>query len=138
MMNSVIFNKTAIYIMSNSVVAEILCETLNDGPCELVKLHNGLIIALTPNAMGCYRNHNALHDPLGNGLLSFCALDPQQQIQFEEQHCITTYSGGYVGLRDGKALLIAPHKARLYPNNQDGLRGLNCLAELELPDIDVL
>ena len=27
---------------------------------------------------------------------------------------------------------------RLYPNNQDGLRGQNCLAELELPEIDVL
>jgi len=65
MMNSVIFNKTAIYIMSNSVVAEILCETLNDGPCELVKLHNGLIIALTPNAMGCYRNHSSGRTPAG-------------------------------------------------------------------------
>ena len=124
--------------MSNSVVAEILIETLNDEPCELVKLHNGLIIALTPTALGCYRDQLSLRDPLGNGLLSFCAPAPQQQIRFENQRCISTYSGGYVGLLDGKALLIAPYKVRLYPNNQDGLRGLNCLAELELPEIDVL
>lgn len=124
--------------MSNSVVAEILTETLNDEPCELIKLHNGLIIALSPRAMGCYRNLQALHDPLGNGLISFSALDPDYHIQFREQRCVTTYSGGYVGLQDGKALLIAPYKVRLYPNNEDGLRGQNCLAELELPEIDVL
>ena len=125
-------------IMSNSVVAEILTETLNHEPCELIKLHNGLIIALSPRALGCYRNLQSLHDPLGNGLISFSALEPEQHIAFQEQRCITTYSGGYVGLVDGKALLIAPYKVRLYPNNQDGLRGQNCLAELELPEIDVL
>ncbi len=124
--------------MSNSIVAEILAETLNDEPCELIKLHNGLIIALTSSALGCYRDRQSMHDPLGNGLLSFSALDPDHRIQFREQRCITTYSGGYVGLVDGKALLIAPFKVRLYPNNQDGLRGQNCLAELELPEIDVL
>ena len=124
-------------VMSNSIVAEILTETLNNEPCELVKLHNGLIIALSRKALGCYRNLNALHDPLGNGLLAFSPLEAGHHIQFEEQRCITTYSGGYVGLLDGKALLITPYKVRLYPNNQDGLRGQNCLAELELPEIDV-
>ncbi|MBA53996.1 MAG: hypothetical protein CMK89_06025 [Pseudomonadales bacterium] len=135
--NSIILNHYPIN-MSNSVVAEILTETLNSEPCELIKLHNGLIIALSPRALGCYRNQQSLHDPLGNGLISFSALDPEYHIQFHDQRCITTYSGGYVGLLDGKALLIAPYKVRLYPNNQDGLRGQNCLAELELPEIDVL
>ncbi|RLU00293.1 MAG: hypothetical protein D9N14_07325 [Ketobacter sp.] len=135
--NAIILRLYAI-IMSNSVVAEILTDTLNQEPCELIKLHNGLIIALSPRALGCYRNRQALHDPLGNGLISFSPLAEEHQIEFQQQRCITTYSGGYVGLLDGKALLIAPYKIRLYPNNQDGLRGHNCLAELELPEIDVL
>lgn len=124
--------------MSNSIVAEILSDTIKGEPCELVRLHNGLIIALSRSALGCYRNHQALHDALGNGLLSFCSLEREHYIRFQQNRCVTTYSGGYVGLADGKALLIAPFKARLYPNNEDGLRGHNCIGEIELPEIDVL
>jgi hypothetical protein len=97
-----------------------------------------MVIALTPHALACYRNASALHDPLGNGLLSFAELPAATTIRFEQEQCVATHSAGYVGLLDGKALLIAPFKVRLYPNNHDGLRGLNCLAELELPSIDVL
>lgn len=124
--------------MSNSIIAETFSDTINNEPCELIRLHNGLIIALSSSAMGCYRSQQSMHDPLGNGLLSFCSFDAANQIQFQANRCITTYSGGYVGLADGKALLIAPFKVRLYPNNQDGLRGLNCIGELDLPEIDVL
>ena len=84
------------------------------------------------------RNRAALDDPLGNGLLSFTELADGVSIRFEQDACVTTHTAGYVGLVDGKALLIAPFKVRLYPNNHDGLRGLNCLAELELPSIDVI
>ena len=38
---------------------------------------------------------------------------------------------------DGKALIIAPQVVRLFNNNHDALRGINCLAELTLPDIDL-
>lgn len=124
--------------MPNSIIAEIRSDIIKEEPCELVCLHNGLIIALSASALGCYRNQPSLHDPLGNGLLSFCALEAEHHIRFQDGRCITTFSGGYVGLSDGKALLISPFKARLYPNNQDGLRGLNCIGELDLPEIDVL
>ncbi|MAR89852.1 MAG: hypothetical protein CML06_03080 [Pseudomonadales bacterium] len=123
--------------MSNSVIADIISESVREEPCELLCLHNGLVIALSPRALGCYRSCEAVQDPLGNGLLAFCQLAEQHSIQFQEQRCVTTYSGGYVGLCDGKALLIAPGKVRLFANNEDGLRGINVLAEMDLPDIDV-
>lgn len=122
----------------DSIIAHISCERLRQDPAQLLHLHNGMVIVLTPTALACYRNHSAINDPLGNGLLSFCALEDGVRIGFEGERCVTTHAAGYVGLVDGKALLIAPFKIRLYPNNHDGLRGLNCLAELDLPSIDVL
>jgi len=122
----------------DSIIAHTSCERLRQDPAQLLHLHNGMVIALTPAALACYRNHGAIGDPLGNGLLSFCALGDDVRIGFEGERCVTTHSAGYVGLVDGKPLLIAPFKIRLYPNNHDGLRGLNCLAELDLPSIDVL
>lgn len=122
----------------DSIIAHTSCERLRQEPAQLLHLHNGMVIALTPKAMACFRDAGALHDPLGNGLLSFSALPDDQEIRFEMAQCVATHSAGFVGLLDGKALLIAPFKVRLYPNNHDGLRGLNCIAELELPSIDVL
>ena len=122
----------------DSIIAHTSCERLRGEPAQLLHLHNGYVIVLTPRAIGCYSSRAALDDPLGNGLLSFAELDENSLLVFEQEGCITTHSAGYVGLRDGKALLITPFKIRLYPNNHDGLRGLNCLAELELPSIDVM
>lgn len=123
---------------SDSIIAHTSCERVRQQPAQLLHLHNGMVIALSPHALACYRNRAALDDPLGNGLLSFTELAEGVSIRFEQDACVTTHTAGYVGLVDGKALLIAPFKVRLYPNNHDGLRGLNCLAELELPSIDVL
>lgn len=123
---------------TDSIIAHTSCERLRQEPAQLLHLHNGMVIALSPHAMACFRSASAIHDPLGNGLLSFTELPEGVNIRFEQERCVSTHSAGYVGLLDGKALLIAPFKVRLYPNNHDGLRGLNCLAELELPSIDVL
>lgn len=123
---------------ADSIIAHTSCESLRQQPAQLLHLHNGMVIALTPHALACYRNHAAVGDVLGNGLLSFAPLADGCEIHFEQGACVTTHTAGFVGLLDGKALLIAPFKVRLYPNNHDGLRGLNCLAELELPSIDVI
>ena len=122
----------------DSIIAHTSCERLRGEPAQLLHLHNGMVIALSPRALACFRDAQSLHDPLGNGLLSFTALPDDAAIRFDQEFCVSTHTAGYVGLVDGKALLIAPFKVRLFPNNQDGLRGLNCLAELELPSIDVL
>ena len=125
--------------MSNTdaIIAHIDYGRINDEPAQLIELHNGMIIALTANALACYRQRRCIHDPLGNGLLSLAEIAPDSAIGFFNGQCIQAHRSGFVGLRDGKALLISPFKVRLYPNNYDGLRGLNCLAELDLPEIDV-
>ncbi len=123
---------------TDSIIAHTSCETLRQLPAQLLHLHNGMVIAILPHALACYRNREAVGDALGNGLLSYTALEDGTEIRFEQGACVITHAAGYVGLLDGKALLIAPFKVRLYPNNHDGLRGLNCLAELELPSIDVI
>jgi hypothetical protein len=123
---------------SDSIIARTSCERVRQQPAQLIHLHNGMVIVLTAHALACYRNRAAVDDVLGNGLLSLAELADGCEIRFDNDACITTHSAGYVGLVDGKALLIAPFKVRLYPNNHDGLRGLNCLAELELPSIDVI
>ena len=123
--------------MKDGIIAEIFCQTINGQSAELIQLHNGLIIALSSNALTCYKNRQSIGDPLGNGLLSSTAIPANHLIHFEAERCIAQHRSGYVGLTDGKALLIAPFHIRLYPSNHDGLRGLNCIAELELPEIDV-
>lgn len=122
----------------DSIIAATQLYRINDQPTELLLLHSGLVIALSETALACYRDIDSVGDPLGNGLISWADMVPGAKIQFENDHCIDRYKAGFVGLIDGQALLIAPYKVRLYPNNQDALRGLNCLAELALPDIDVL
>lgn len=121
----------------DSIIAQLHSKTLNGQPLQLAQLHNGLIIALSPDSLGCYKNLDSVSDELGNGLLSFARLESQHTIAFKQDLCVSTYAGGFMGLVDGKALLITPFKASLYMNNHDGLRGLNPLAELELPQIDV-
>ena len=124
--------------MKDAIIADIRSETINGEAAELLCLHNGLVIAITASALRCYKNIGVIGDPLGNGLLSFAHLSEAAHIQFnDQQRCIDRHRSGYVGLIDGKAILIAPFQVRLYPNNQDGLRGLNCMATLELPEIDV-
>ena len=128
-----------VYIMQkpDSIIAQLHSKTLNGQPAQLVQLHNGLIIALSATSLGCYKNFESVFDELGNGLVSFVQLDEQHNIAFKQDLCVSTHAGGYIGLVDGKALLITPFKATLYLNNHDGLRGLNPLAELDLPQIDV-
>ncbi len=121
----------------DSIIAHVFSESLNQEPAQLLQLHNGLIIAITRNALACYKSHESIGDALGNGLLSYTNIDENNPIRFEDGICVSNYTSGYVGIVDGKALLITPYKVCLYPNNHDGLRGLNCLAELELPPIDV-
>ncbi|MGC1507575.1 hypothetical protein [Ketobacter sp.] len=123
--------------MKDGIIAEIHCETIKGQPAELLQFHNGLVIAITTDTLCCYKSLQSIGDPLGNGLLSFCAIPAEQSILFNDNRCVSEHRSGYVGLTDGKALLIAPFHVRLYPNNHDALRGLNCLAELELPEIDV-
>jgi len=122
---------------SDSIIAHTSCESLWQRPAQLLHLHNGYVIVLTPHAIACYRNYQSIQDPLGNGLLSFVELDGASSLHFVQDACVATHTAGYVGLMDGKALLITPNKIRLYANNQDGLRGHNCLGELELPSLDV-
>lgn len=124
--------------MKDSIIAEIRSASLRTEPAQLVYLHNGMVIAISRRALACFKNDTYLNDPLGNGLLSFCEIPEAQSIGFDGDTCVTTFKSGYVGLHDGKALVIAPNSVRLYPNNHDGLRGTNCIADISLSEIDML
>lgn len=121
----------------DTIIAQTHYDCINGLPAQFIELHNKMVIVITSDTLACYRNLASIQNPLGNGLVSLAEIEPSSSIQFTNGQCISAYRSGYVGLQDGKTILITPFKVRLYPSNHDGLRNLNCLAELNLPEIDV-
>lgn len=120
-----------------SIIAGVEHLHIGQNPVALIDFNTGVVVALQEGSLACYRNRSSLTDPLGNGLLSVTEIAKPNGIAFEQGLCVIDYRAGYVGLVDGKALLIVPGAIRLYPSKLDALQGSNCLAELELPELSV-
>ena len=120
-----------------SIVHDVEHTTLaNDEPVSLLFLNSEKVLAITQNAMGLYSSKDAIHDPLGNGLLCITDFPQGHTLQLDDQvgHFVTHFDAGFVSLSQGRALLIKPHCVEYYPSPMEGLQGKNMICQLLFPN----
>ncbi len=104
----------------------------NNEPAECLEFHNGLVLLLTQNTLAMFKSIASVNDPLGNGLIASTELTPEHLLTMENEAFIKSFRAGFVGLTDGKALLVTPNHIQLFPSANDALRNQNELAILAL------
>ena len=116
---------------SSNLIRETRPVTLASGAdAEAAMLINHSVLVIASDAVAQFTSLEAVQDPLGNGLLQSVSLPADFQLAgppFIERH-----QAGYVGLKDGRALLIGLNDVRVFESAQDALRNHNEIARLPL------
>lgn len=92
------------------------------GVVDLLHFHNGMVLMVSQEAVGLYRDRAAVSDPLGNGALGYQPIpaDLQDPPGASDGH-VHEVASGFVGLRSGAVLFIRPDGVALYPDNHSAL-----------------
>ncbi|MCY4045826.1 MAG: hypothetical protein OXE99_12180 [Cellvibrionales bacterium] len=99
---------------------------------ECLQLKGGLVLALSQKNLALYQSLESIDDPLGHGFLGLEDL-PTAHIFDGEPPWVDRYQAGFIGFKDGKALLITPKGLRLYPDKLSALQNQALICELALP-----
>ena len=89
-------------------------------------------MVLTEDCMALYKDEASITDPLGNGLKAIAELKDNAQLVKTDKGIVTSFSAGFVGLNDEKAILITPNDIQLFKDKTDALYNRGELARLEL------
>lgn len=111
------------------------CEYLDSGSyagTQRLTFRNGFVLVLSVDCLALYKTEASISDPLGNGLKAMAELESSVRLEKGERGFVSTFSAGFVGLIDNKAILITPNDIQLFSNNKDALHNQNELARLEL------
>lgn len=111
------------------------CEYITAGAHEgaqWLTFRNGFVMVLTEDCMALYKDEASITDPLGNGLKAIAELKDNAQLIKTDKGIVTSFSAGFVGLNDEKAILITPNDIQLFKDKTDALYNRNELARLEL------
>lgn len=111
------------------------CEYITEGAHEgaqWLTFRNGFVMVLTEDCMALYKDEASITDPLGNGLKAIAELKGHAQLVKTNKGIVTSFSAGFVGLNDEKAILITPNDIQLFKDKTDALYNRAELARLEL------
>lgn len=117
---------------SNIIQAHAEISLQNGDYAEILSFHNDLTLVLSEQTLAMFKDRHSVNDPLGNGLISTVQLEPEDQLKIVEGKIVKNYQSGFVGLMDGRALLVTPNVIQLFPSANDALRNQNELARLTL------
>jgi hypothetical protein len=106
------------------------CEFKAELKCQWLVFRNDMVLVVSEDFMALYKNEASIGDPLGNGLKSMVELP--KTIGGQGEGFVKSYAAGFVGLVDGKAILITPNDIQLFSNSQDALHNQNEIARLKL------
>lgn len=116
---------------SSDLIRTTECRQLPQaGAVEVLTLVNGTALVIAADSLSLYRSPQQVGDPLGNGLVASVAAVPAlvpQQGRFV-QEC----RAGYVGLCDGRVLLISLNFVQLFGSKEDALHNRHEQARLSL------
>ncbi|MFL0801273.1 MAG: hypothetical protein K6L80_12530 [Agarilytica sp.] len=115
---------------SASVVKEVATTQRNNRHIEMMIFHDGRSVALFSDAIGIYRDRDAVLDPLGNGLINIVALPKEYYFEESEAPWVQAHRAGFVQLYKGLSLLILPNDIRLYRNSHDALRNTDPIIQI--------
>jgi hypothetical protein len=113
----------------------VRCEYMSEGTHEgsqWLTFRNGFVLVLATDVMALYKSVESIGDPLGNGLKAMVELAGSAQLIKASGGLVSSFSAGFVGLMDDKAILITPNDIQLFKNKQDALYNRQELGRLEL------
>ncbi|MFC3681524.1 hypothetical protein [Bacterioplanoides pacificum] len=101
-------------------------------PADLATLVNGQVLVVSEDALAVYRSVADVSDELGNGLRASVSIPSAYTLPVQTQAFIQEHRAGYVGLSDGRVLLITLNDVQMFPSKQDALRNQNEVVRLPL------
>jgi hypothetical protein len=113
----------------------VRCEFFTDaatGPCQWLTFRNGFVLVVHESFMALYKDAQSIGDPLGNGLKVMVDIPDDQILTSSEQGFVQSFSAGFVGLVDEKAILITPNDIQLFSDKSDALHNRNEIVRLQL------
>jgi hypothetical protein len=110
---------------SDVVKSSQLLQLSHGEKVEALELINGQVLLLAENGLSLYKNHEAIEDPLSNGLLHSAALEESFYLKQEDGRFMKMKRSGLVGLFDEKVILLTPNDIQLFPNKISALRNLD-------------
>lgn len=121
-------------ILNQSELVEAILPPRKKGEqwIECLQLKGGLVLVISQKGLALYQEESAIDDPLGQGFLGW--VDLPEPFEFKGRApWVDRYQAGFVGFRDGKALLITPTGFRLYPDKGSALHNDALICQLALP-----
>jgi hypothetical protein len=113
----------------------VRCEYINEGAhkgTQWLTFRNGFVLVLAQDLMALYKDAGSIGDPLGNGLKAMVELKGSAELIQGTSGLVSSYTAGFVGLMDEKAILITPNDIQLFSNKEDALYNRQELGRLEL------
>jgi len=101
-------------------------------PADLATLVNGQVLVVSEDALAVYRSVADVSDELGNGLRASVSIPAAYTLPWQAQAFIQEHRAGYVGLSDGRVLLITLNDVQMFPSKQDALRNQNEVVRIPL------
>ena len=116
---------------TSDLIAQVTHQQLPSGiPVDVAQLVNGSALVISADALALYRNADGVGDALGNGLVR--SIDLPLTLTQENGAFLQEHKAGYVGLSDGRVLLITLNDVQMFPSKQDALRNQNEVVRLPL------
>ena len=104
---------------------------LNGELASLVELIDGKCLVICHNLIALYKNATSVTDELGNGLINQVEISPGIEPDMNTGY-VREFQAGYIGLTDGKAILIMPNYVQVFANKTDALNNKDSLAKINL------
>lgn len=102
---------------------------------ELLIMKDQKVLCLGSNSLALYKNEASVTDPLGQGLLSFCEIPQNFQLEDAPAPWVSHYRAGFVALNNGYCLLITPLAIQLFTDKTDALHNRNEVCRLDLQGV---
>ncbi len=113
-----------------NIIKSIERAELSGQTVEILHFFSGQALVLAHQAIAFYNDAAAIEDPLGKGLISMAELPAGRGLPETEPHWVAEHAAGFVGLFDGRVILILPNAIRLFADKSDALRNRNLMVEL--------
>jgi len=113
----------------------VRCEYKSDAlnqSAQWLTFRNGFVLVLQSSVMALYKDEQSIYDPLGNGLKAMVDIPEAFTLHEGDNGFVASYSAGFVGLADDKAILITPNDIQLFKNKTDALHNRDEIARLAL------
>ncbi|WP_428240279.1 hypothetical protein [Gynuella sp.] len=123
-----------IFTDSSDIIVSSQLASVRGQTVELLYFRNEQVLMLTTSTLCLYRHERFIADELGNGLLAYVKLPAEHLLAQHQDHFVAELQAGYVGLVDGKALLITPVAIQLFPNKTDALYNRDEICRLNLSE----